>query len=172
MTCITALQAAVVDAWERCTSPLAAMLLGSLVYSIAYKCERQGDATCSEEHIADAVLCRVEYWQEALKSVASGNHFEQVDALYGAQVQHVYDKAAAHIQQGLECMLSVLRLFPPGCNVPLAAVACAWNGVMQHDLAATDCTATAWQCVSEMDSAGLIDVLRPKEHSALLPSAC
>ena len=170
MACITALQAAVVEAWERCTSPIASMLLGSLVYSIAHKSERQGNATCSKEHVADAVLCQVEYWHEALESAANGNHFERIH-LYRAQVQHVCGTAAAPIQQGLQCMLSVLRLFPPGCNVPLAAVVCAWHAATQQELAATDCTATAWQCVSVMDSAGLIDVLRPKEHSALLPFA-
>ena len=165
-SCIATLQAAVFEAWERCTSPLAAMLLGSLVYSIAHNNERQADGTCSKEHVAAAVLCQVAYWREALKSVASGDHVEQVNALYQAHLQHVCDTAAARIQQGLQCMLSVLRLFPPGCKVPLAAVACAWHAVMQQRLAANDGTASAWQCFNKMDSAGLIDVLRPREHSA------
>ena len=163
------------DVVELCTSPLAAELLGGLVYQNAHSHKQRTGSRCSKADIANAVVRDAQYWQQAQQRAAIGTASEyrkNIDKLYAAHVQHVCDASSQPLQQGLQCMLSVLRLFPAGCDVPLAATACAWDALMQHQQQQQQHAATrmvaAWQCAEELEGNSLMELHQPHECSAFL----
>ena len=169
------MQAELNKATELCTSPLAARLLGRLVFNIAHRHKRRADNVCSKVNVANAVVCCPEYWQEAQQRAAIGDDTEYratIDKLYAAHFQHVCSWLSEPLLVGVKCMLSVLRLFPAGCDVPLAAIACAWDALMQHQQQQRQHAATrmvaAWQCAEELEGNSLVEVHQPHECSAFL----